>query len=502
LVATLLFVASAATLFHFDLIGHFAYALEKGRLRATAEELAQVEQTDRVIGMVAEMVRPAVVSIVTKQKVEIDEDEALRREQLFKQLPDELRRHFERMPTPQPRQGVGSGVIIDAENGYILTNNHVVEGADKISVHLRDHREREAELLGADPLTDLAVIQIKPDRLHALELGDSDAMFVGSTVLAIGAPFQLEQTVTKGIISARGRSVRIVHYADFIQTDAAINPGNSGGPLVNLRGEVIGINTAIATGGMSQGNIGVGFSIPSNRVKELLPKLIDGKPIVRGYAGISIGDLAYEPELAERLGLEDVRGVLIHQVLPGDPADRAGLEPYDVVLTYEGEPLESSAELSSRVALTEPGTTVKLTIWRDGKEKTVSLTVAETPDGFFARSPGRRPDRSSGRRSPVAAEVGITVEALTKSTAEEHGWDPDEDQGVVITEVDAGSEAQAKGIRVGDLIKQVDRKKVTNMHDFNRLMRGQSLEKGIMLYISSHDRDGKVTGRVVFLHVE
>jgi len=399
---------------------------------------------------------------------------------------------------------VGSGVIIDADKGYILTNNHVIEDAGKIWVHLKDRRIFEGTLVGADPKTELALIRISPDRLHSLELGDSDEMFVGSTVLAVGAPFDLEQTVTKGIVSARGRSVGIADYEDFIQTDAAINPGNSGGPLINLRGEVIGINTAIATSGTVAGYMGIGFAIPTNRIKEYLPALREGKPIVRGYLGVQIQNLSDEPGFARTFGLKEDDGVLVSEVVPDAPAAQAGLKHGDIILEFDGNRVTTTGELSRRVAKTKPEHTVPVRIWRNKKEQTIQVTVGPQPPGFSTR-PGhfyRREDEPKLEEKATAPELGIAVEELTPERAEKFGWDPEDETGVVVTEVKPDSEAANEGFRVGDLIQEVNHEKVKSIADFKSLTTDLSLKKGVALYLKTKDKRGKtITGRFVYLRV-
>ena len=350
-------------------------------------------------------------------------------------------------------------------------------------------------------MTDLAVIQISPERLHALVLGDSDAMFVGATVLAVGSPFKHNQTVTKGIVSAKGRTSVMLHqrlrYQDFIQTDAAINPGNSGGPLVNLRGEVIGINTVIATRGSTGGSMGVGFAISSSMIKEILPRLIEGKAIVRGYIGVYIQNLSEDPGLAEELGLKDNHGVLITTVPEDGPGAEAGLRRWDVVLSIDGKRANTMAELMHRVAMTPPGQTLTMRIWRDGKEKDVRVKVGELTDEITQISV--RPSRTE-RSDPGTAEaddLGITVSELTAELAEKYEWDAEEDTGVVVTEVKPGSAAWNEGIRPGNLIQEISRKPVRSVRDFRRLLKGRTLARGIVMFVMGN----REAGRAVYLRL-
>jgi serine protease Do len=283
---------------------------------------------------------------------------------------------------PQRQQGLGSGFIID-RNGTILTNYHVVDGAEKIIVTLSDGKTFDAKVLGKDQKTDVAVIQISGEGdLPAATLGDSDRLEVGEWVMAIGNPFGLDHTVTTGIVSAKGRHIGAGPYDDFIQTDASINPGNSGGPLINMRGEVIGINSAIFS--ESGGNIGIGFAIPTNLVKELLPELRDKGKVVRGYLGTAIQKLT--PEIADALGLSQTQGALITETTDGGPADHAGLKPGDVIVEFDGKEIKDTTDLPLQVARTAPGKTVRVKILHESKEVTLNLTVGEMKESEVAAS--------------------------------------------------------------------------------------------------------------------
>src|SRR4029077_19310471 len=277
---------------------------------------------------------------------------------------------------------LGSGFIID-RNGTILTNYHVVDGAEKIVVTLSDGKTFDAKVLGKDQKTDVAVIQISGEQdLPAATLGDSDRLEVGEWVMAIGNPFGLDHTVTTGIVSAKGRHIGAGPYDDFIQTDASINPGNSGGPLINMRGEVIGINSAIFS--ESGGNIGIGFAIPTNLVKELLPQLRDKGKVVRGYLGTAIQKLT--PEIADALGLSQTQGALVTETTDGGPADRAGVKPGDVIVAFDDKGIKDTSDLPLQVARTTPGKTVPVKILRESKEVTLSLTVGEMKESEVAES--------------------------------------------------------------------------------------------------------------------
>jgi len=458
-------------------------AMAKDNGEQDAAALTRVEDLSRAFRSVAEKVRPSVVQIRTKIKHDVKKDE----KEYLNKLPKEFREFFEkhgdqyRLPNmpPPTQQSSGSGVIIDADEGFILTNNHVVGGDEggelRIDVVLSDGRSMKGKVVGRDPNTDLALVQINAENLNILPLGDSDKMQVGDWVLAIGAPFGLEQSVTQGIISAKGRSsVGIVPYEEFLQTDAAINPGNSGGPLVNMRGEVIGINTAIVTGGMAAGYMGVGFAIPTGMIKEVLPALKKGEEIVRGYLGVGIKDMAdFPPGFEKTFGLKERRGVYIVDVYTHreTPASKAGLRGEDIVLEFDGTKLESANQLQHLVARTKPGTEVNLLVWRDSKEITIPVTIGKQPKDFFTwggRSGWRGMPNGGDKEDADKAEIeelGVTVEKLTPALAKKHGWEDKEDAKdlLVITEVDPLGEAGSWGIRAGDLIESVQGKRITSV---------------------------------------
>jgi len=310
-------------------------------------------------------VTPAVVNIATKGHEAVNP--------LYN---DPLFRRFYNIPEGAPEretQAAGSGVIIDAKAGYVITNNHVIEHADEIVVTLKDNRQLKAKLVGADPDTDVAVLKIEPKNLTALEIGDSDKMQVGDYVLAIGNPFGLGQTVTSGIVSALGRTgLGIESYENFIQTDASINPGNSGGALINLRGELVGINTAIV--GPSGGNVGIGFAVPINMARSVVQQLIATGAVKRGRLGVEVEDLT--PDIAEALHIDAQGGAVIKKVAPDSPARRVGLQAGDVIIAIDGRPVANSADLRNTVALTAVGQTIQLTILRKGNQQTISVQVA------------------------------------------------------------------------------------------------------------------------------
>ncbi len=353
------------------------------------------------------------------------------------------------------RSSLGSGVIID-EEGYIVTNHHVVENADKLVVKLENEKEFEAELVGTDEKTDLAVIKIDPkgEKLKAAKLGDSDALKVGEWVIAIGNPFGLDHTVTAGIVSAKGRRLPRPDsspYDNFIQTDAAINPGNSGGPLVNLRGEVVGINTAIYS--RSGGNIGIGFAIPANMVREIVPQLKETGHVTRGWLGVMIQPVTRD--IAKALDLPEAKGALVASVLPDSPAERAGIKRGDVIVEFDGHDVPKSEDLPSIVAGTPPGKKVEVVVIRDGKRKSIEVEI------------GKLEETEAGGRPVKAGKLGLVVENITPEVAKELGLGKDV-KGVVVSSVRRGSPAAEAGIRPGDVIEQVGREPVTNVAEFRK----------------------------------
>ena len=371
-----------------------------------------------------------------------------------------------RFPRKYRQMGAGSGFII-SKDGYIITNNHVVADADKVKVKLADGREFNAKIVGTDPASDVAVLKIEAENLPVLPLGDSDKIEVGEWVLAIGNPFGLTQTVTVGVISAKGRSgVGITDYEDFIQTDAAINPGNSGGPLVNLRGEAIGMNTAIFT--RSGGYMGIGFAIPINMVKIITEQLIKTGKVTRGWLGVVIQEL--NEDLAKSFGLEKPEGALVTEVAENSPAERAGLKPGDVIVEYNGKPVKNVAELRTMVALTPPGTKVKLVVVRKGKRKTLEVTIGNQPQSLALLT----------GQDEFLKKLGLEVQPLTPELAEQFGYGVKE--GVIITGVAPGSPAAMAGLRPGMLVEEVNHQKVRTLKDFARAL-VQSKKTGRVLFL-------------------
>ena len=390
---------------------------------------------------------------------------------------------FRRMLPPADiiQRGLGSGFVI-SEDGYILTNNHVVREADEITVSFQDGRSLEAKVVGTDPRTDLAVLKVDARGLKPLYLGDSDQVRVGQWVAAIGSPYGLPATLTSGIVSAIGRSrVGITDYDNFIQTDAAINPGNSGGPLVNLRGEVIGVNTAILT--RSGGSNGVGFAIPVNLARSVVERLVSEGHVARGWLGVLIQDL--DGDLARSFGYDGADGALVSQVTPGGPAEQSGLREGDIILSLDGEKVEDMTDLRFRVSEHRPGDRVQLEVWRDGKRLGVEVELGDLDQalgegGLTQAAPERM------------EELGMRVTAVP-----EKQWDPDSGpRGVQVAEVDPLGIAARAGIQPGDRIVAVGKEPVDGVSAFHRLMSRADLKKGVRLTI----RTGEAQ-RFVFLKV-
>lgn len=377
------------------------------------------------------------------------------------------------------QEGLGSGVIV-SQDGYILTNNHVVQEADEIRVFTMGKKEYTAKLIGRDEKTDVAVVKIEGNNLPYAKLGDSDKIRVGQIVMAIGNPFsqELQHTVTEGIISAKGRAnIGLSDYEDFIQTTAAINPGNSGGALVNLKGELIGVNTAIVS--RSGGFNGIGFAIPVNMAKYVMNMLIEKGYVVRGYLGVGIQPVS--EEVAEYLGLKETYGALIASVEEGLPADKAGIKEQDVVLEINGQKVKDHTDFRLRVAEHTPGNKVTLKIYRDGKILTIPVTLTERP--------GDRPPKLLSEKE--TEKLGIKVTNLTTERARQYGFEDEE--GVLVIDVKQGSSAWRKGMREGDLITSINRTVVRNVRDYDKIM--DKVRPGDILWIRllKRTRDGVIS---------
>jgi serine protease Do len=355
------------------------------------------------------------------------------------------------------QQSLGSGFIIGTD-GFIITNNHVVEKAREIKVKLSDGREFKAKVIGRDAKTDLALIRITPDKesLPFLALGDSEKMRIGDWVLAVGNPFGLGQTVTQGIISAKGRSIGAGPYDDFLQTDAPINLGNSGGPLINLKGEVIGINTAMLSGGQ-----GVGFAIPTVLAKSVISQLKEKGKVVRGWIGVSVQTMT--PDLIKYFGMKEARGTLVNDVVPGGPADKGGVKRGDVVVAFAGKPVKNSNDSPRIVAETPVGKSVDVTVIRDGKEEHLTVKVEELTE-----------EKNIAQIHAPMQSLGMKVDVITPQWGQQFGLT--EKVGTVVVGVEPGSRAEEAGIQAGDIIKEVNRREIWGLADFDSALK--KIEKG------------------------
>ena len=415
-------------------------------------------------------VKAAVVNVDVTSRVERDESSG---------EADPFEQFFGRgRQRPQVRQGAGSGFVIDPR-GYILTNNHVVEGAFNIRVKFEDGRALEAEVLGRDPLTDVALIKLKnpPANIPFVKLGDSDAMRVGDWVVAIGNPFGLASSVSAGILSAKAREIGATQYDDFLQTDAAINPGNSGGPLFNLKGEVIGMNTAIVSGGA-----GIGFAVPSNLAKALIPQLEKNGSVTRGYIGVKLQNLT--PELAKALNVPQTSGALINEVTKNSPGDKAGLKADDVVVSLDGKKVESSSALSRTVALRPPNSSVNLGVIRNGKPQDVKVTLTSRPGDLdrLGDTRGPRPGGSGKNQKDESnrQRIGLTLQSIDPRTAEANGLPT---KGAVITEVQPGSPADAAELAPGMVVTEAGGKKIASADDLSRVLKEAKPGSTILLRV-------------------
>lgn len=382
---------------------------------------------------------------------------------------DEFFRHFfGQIPEQEMKQrSLGSGVVV-SEDGFILTNNHVVADADEILVTLSDKKKYEAQIIGRDPKTDLALIKIEIKKtIPAAKLGDSDKLMVGDWVVAIGNPFGLGSTVTAGIVSAKGRVIGAGPYDNFIQTDASINPGNSGGPLFNLDGEVIGVNTAIVS--QSGGNVGIGFAIPINMAKSVMPQLKEKGKVVRGWLGVTIQVVTQE--IKEKFGLKTEEGALIGEVTDGSPAEKGGLKRGDVIINFNGKRVKTMNALPAMVAETPVGKEVEVVIIRKGKEKRLTITIGELKEDT----------RVAATLPQMEESFGLSVQELTPEIAESLSLKGE--KGVVISGVKKGSPASDAGLQRGDLIQEIEHEPVENLGDYQRIMKESSLKKQILIVI-------------------
>lgn len=453
------------------------------------QDFEYLERANRAFIEVVNRAKPAVVQISTTRSVSTDSS----------QSPFDFFRDddfFEYWFRPQERErevkGLGSGVIV-SEDGYILTNNHVIENAEDIMVVLPNGREYRAKVVGKDAGhqgTDIAVLKIDGNGLPSLPLGNSEQLQIGEWVIAIGSPFGLAQTVTRGMVSAKGRSIEddihIVRYADFIQTDAAINRGNSGGALINIRGELIGINTAIATGGgFSQGNAGVGFAIPVNLAKRIMTQLMEKGEVERGWLGVSLQAIDYD--LVEKLKLEEPRGALITQAHKGMPAHKAGIRRGDVIVEFDKVAIRDSNHLMHVVAAAGAGKTVEVRVIRDGKEKVLEVKLEKLTQEVLARSRGRGepfvPDEEE-----VGAFADIHVQDLTNELAARYGHEGE--SGVIVAAVGRRSPAARARIGVGTLIQEIEGMEILDLKDYREQIKAVKDKAKVLLYVRQPNNRG------------
>jgi serine protease Do len=431
--------------------------------RAEAQELVEEELPD-----VIERIVPAVVNISSKKVVEVRGSHPLMDDPFFRRFFED---YFDRYDLPRERveRNLGSGVIV-SRDGYILTNNHLVGEADRVLVTLPDEREFDAEIIGSDPETDVAVLKIESEDLPSVPIGDSDRLRLGQTVVAIGYPFGVGQTVTRGIVSAKSRAgLRLTSYEDFIQTDAAINPGNSGGALINARGELVGINTAILS--RSGGSHGIGFAISINMAKDVMEKIIDRGRVVRGWLGVNPEDL--DPQMAEFFDIESTDGVVIALVVENSPADKGGLEQNDIITEFDGEPVKDVVAFRRMVADVEPGSTVEIRVLRDGDRRTLEVEIGERKD--LSRRESIQEEEGA---SPLF--VGVSLEVLDDYYRRELNI-PRDLEGLVVTDVDQTSPAAEAGLSQGDVIVEINRRKVASIQDFNEIMERSRRDKVLLL---------------------
>ena len=461
-----------------------------------SEDFQYLERANRAFINLVARTRPAIVQIETiakrPQQYRMDVEEFRRffgdeRFELFRDLiPDTPRRLT---------KGIGSGVIV-SDDGYILTNNHVIEGAEKITATLANGRNYEAKLIGRDPGgtdvsgTDLAVLKIDAERLPVLPFGDSDALQVGEWVIAIGTPLNLSQTVTRGIVSAKNRPSQSIKYGNFIQIDAPINQGNSGGALINIRGELVGINTLIAIDGLRFGNIGIGFAIPSNIARDLLPQLIENGEIVRGWLGISMD--AVNHDLAEKLKLDAPRGVFVTAVGQNSPAEKGGIRHGDVILEFNGKPIRDLYHLMYSVGTTPAGTSVQIKVLRNGKETQLTVKLEErTQEAIASLRTSVDPEYTAPQELPETESfAGMQVQKLTPGLARRYAH---EDQtGVVVTHVEPESPAAEQGIQTGHLIKEIDYTPIENLKDYEAVIQKlkENNEKLALVYVKDSNHSG------------
>ena len=462
-------------------IRSFGLSLLVGLLLVTAAAPFAADGTARAAGRdnelrsyadVAEIAMPSVVNISTDKVVENNFQHPFLNDPFFRRffdMPDD-EYHNGGNGNERVEHSLGSGIVISAD-GYILTNNHVVENADKIRVIFEEDREYEAEVIGTDPPTDVALIKIDADGLPAIEIADSKALRIGDQVMAIGNPFGVGQTVTMGIVSALGRNIGMMQYADLIQTDAAINPGNSGGALVNMRGELVGMNAAIVT--RSGGSEGIGFAIPTSMAMHIVDALKNEGAVQRAYLGVL--PQAVDQSLADYYGMERPRGVLIAQVNEDTPAAKAGLKDGDIILTVDGTEIKNPSMLRNVISLSEVGHKAKLEILRDGKEKDVTVKLDEYPDTQVAGNTRNQDDATDDTLE------GVQVQALTDRIRSMASL-PDDMEGLIVTDVQATSNAAREGLAAGDVIQEVGREQVTSLKEFKKAL-GKNKDRPVFMRV-------------------
>ncbi len=428
---------------------------------AADEDILQLKNTGKAFSSVVKTAGPAVVHIRVEKTTKGTGIRDMFNDPIFEHFFGRQFERFRQEPQEFRRRGAGSGFIISAD-GLILTNNHVVEGAEVIRVSLADKREFTATVVGTDPQSDVAIIKIDGSNLPTLPLGDSNALEVGEWVIAIGSPFELSQSVTVGVVSAKGRSrMGINDYENFIQTDAAINPGNSGGPLLNIYGQAVGINTAIFS--RSGGHMGIGFAIPIDMVKSIKEQLLQQGKVVRGWLGLIIQDV--DKDLAQSFGLKAVEGVLVSEVTEDSPAAKAGVQQGDVLLTLDGEKLLDVNDLRNRVALVSPGNTVQVDLIREGQRHSLKVRIEEQPANFSSMS-RKRPEGQSG--GSHLDSLGLSLQKLTPELAQQFGYS--RNQGLLISEVVPGSAADTLGLQSGQLIEEINQMRVQSLADVEKAL--------------------------------
>jgi serine protease Do len=455
-------------------LASFGKASAEDEARAKLEEkMSTMMDFSEGFSAVAEYVTPSVVTVETEKVVRVSNYDPF---QGF--FGDDFFNRFFGGPRVGPQQeqqvrGLGSGVIVSSD-GYILTNNHVIDDVDKVTITLSNGKSYEGKLIGRDARTDLAVVKIDEQKLPAIKMANSDDIRVGQWAIAIGSPFSkaLSQTVTAGIISGLGRSAGLDTDVDFLQTDAAINPGNSGGALVNLKGELLGINTAIVT--RSGGYQGIGFAIPSNTAKNILDQITKTGKVSRGYLGVVIQDVS--DDVARALKLASSKGALISQIVDGSPADKAKLKAGDVIIKVNGKEIENTSSLRKNIGRNAPGTKITLTILRDGSEREITLTLDEAPSEPIEQKE-EQPSRQGSER------LGVEVAKLTADLANKYGLSPGE-KGVIILQISQNGAAYQGGLRAGDLIKRIGNREITSIQDYNDALAAVGKGETALFYIN------------------